>query len=170
MDGENIRWMERKDMSDAVRIDVENSNKKIAWTENDFINELREKNTVGQVIEIDEGKRVAGFMVYLLQTHQLIVLHMAVAKSYQRQGLGTMMIDKLKSKLRAGRRTTIIFPVRETFLNGQLFLKSNSFKAVCVSPENYVDTGEDAFIFKYELPQVGSLTEVAATPEETVNI
>lgn len=161
-----IRWMERADMEECAKIDEVNATKALtAWTEEDFKNELREKDTIGQVLEIS-GK-VVGFFVYVLQTKQIIIMHMSVDKSMQRKGLGSFMLNKLKSKLRRGRRERIIAPIRETLLGAHLFMKENGFIAIGVLRNDFLDTGEDAYVFEYRKPQVLAEPEVAISIENT---
>jgi ribosomal protein S18 acetylase RimI-like enzyme len=162
-----IRWMERADIQECAEIEQVNTSKALtAWTEDDFKNELsRDKDTAGQVLEV--GGKVVGFFVYVLQTKQIILLHMAVAKSMQRKGLGSIMLNKLKRKLRHGRRERIIVPVRETLLGAQLFMKANGFSAINVLRNDFLDTGEDSYIFEYRSPQVLTEPEVAISRENT---
>jgi GNAT superfamily N-acetyltransferase len=163
-----IRWMEYSDMAVCEKIDLGNTeNSVLAWKEQDFKNELREKDTIGQVMEVHG--QIVGFMVYLLQVKQIILMHMSVAKRMQRKGLGTAMVDKLKRKLRPGRRERIIVPVRESLLGAHLFMKANGFIAISVLKNDFIDTNEDAYIFKFDLPQVGSEEEVMET-EKTIDI
>jgi hypothetical protein len=79
------------------------------------------------------------------------------------------MVDKLKRKLRPGRRERIIVPVRESLLGAHLFMKANGFIAISVLKNDFIDTNEDAYIFKFDLPQVGSEEEVMET-EKTIDI
>ena len=59
----HIRWLIRRDM-DAV-LEIESASFEFPWTEDEFINCLRQRDCIGMVAEYAE--QVVGFMVYELQ-------------------------------------------------------------------------------------------------------
>lgn len=140
-----IRWMIRKDMPDVVHISQECFDQ--PWTEQDFLTCLRQRNVIGMVADL--GHEVAGFHIYELHKHKLRLLNLAVAPKYQRQRVGTQMLQRLTGKLSAIWRTTIELEVRESNLVAQKFFASCGFRAVYVFRDFYEDTGEDAFQFKF---------------------
>lgn len=140
-----IRWMVRRDMPEVLRIEREGF--EFAWSEEDFIRCLRQRNCVGMVSEIDD--QVVGFMVYELLKTRLHVLNFAVASAYRRQGIGATMAEKLVGKLSAHRRTRVQLEVRETNLAAQLFFRGQGFRAVSVLRDYYEDTPEDAYLMQY---------------------
>lgn len=144
----HIRWMIRRDMPEVLSIECDSFG--FPWLEEHFIRCLRQRNCIGMVAEHDE--RVVGFMVYELNKTKIHVLNFAVAREYQRQGVGTAMVKKLKQKLSAGRRTRIVLEVRETNLAAQLFFRASGFRAVSVLHNFYEDTPEDAYLFAYRHP------------------
>ena len=48
----HMRWMIRRDMPDVLKI--ENANFEFAWSEDDFIRCLRQRNCIGMVAERDD--------------------------------------------------------------------------------------------------------------------
>lgn len=141
----HIRWMIRRDMP-AV-LGIENSSFEFAWTEDDFIRCLRQRNCIGMVAE--EGDKVVGFMIYELHKNRLHILNFAVAPEQRRGGIGLAMIGKLLGKLSQERRNRIMLEVRETNLEAQLFFKKIGFRAVSVLRDFYEDTDEDAYLMQY---------------------
>ncbi len=141
----HIRWMIRRDMPEVLAIETRNF--EFPWSEEDFINCLRQRNCIGMVAEHDE--RVVGFMIYELNKTRIRVLNFAVADRYQRRGVGSQMIAKLISKLSAQRRSRITLEVRETNLPAQLFFRAMGFRAVSVLRDYYADTPEDAYVMQY---------------------
>jgi [ribosomal protein S18]-alanine N-acetyltransferase len=141
----HIRWMIRRDMPDVL--DIEQSSFEFAWSEEDFIRCLRQRNCIGMVAE--QGDRVTGFMVYELHRTRLHLLNFAVGRAYRRNGVGAQMIGKLTGKLSPQRRTRITLEVRETNLPAQLFFKQYGFRAVSVLRDFYQDTTEDAYLMQY---------------------
>lgn len=55
-----IRWMIRRDMPEVI--DIEQGAFQFPWTEEDFLNSLKQRNCIGMVAEVRD--RIVGFMVY----------------------------------------------------------------------------------------------------------
>lgn len=143
----HIRWMIRRDMPEVLR--TEQDSFEFAWTEEDFLKCLRQRNCIGMVAEADE--KVVGFMIYELHKSKLHVLNFAVHPRHRRLEVGKQMIAKLIGKLSSHRRTKITLAVRETNLTAQLFFRSLAFKATKVMRGFYEDSGEDAFLMQFRL-------------------
>src|SRR5437660_8910989 len=113
----HIRWMIRRDMPEVLLAEQESF--EYAWTEEDFLKCLRQRNCIGMVAEHSE--KVVGFMIYELHKQKLHVLNFAVHPQFRRIAIGRQMVDKLVGKLSSHRRTKITLAVRETNLTAQLF-------------------------------------------------
>nr|WP_148080709.1 ribosomal protein S18-alanine N-acetyltransferase [Roseimaritima ulvae] len=137
--------MIRRDMQ-AV-LEIESSNFEFAWSEEDFIRCLRQRNCIGMVAEQED--RVVGFMIYELHKNRLHILNFAVAADAKRQGIGRSMVSKLMGKLSHDRRNRIMLEVRETNLDAQLFFRGLGFRAVSVLRDFYDDSTEDAYLMQY---------------------
>jgi [ribosomal protein S18]-alanine N-acetyltransferase len=143
----HIRWMIRRDMPEVLQ--TEQASFEYAWTEEDFLRCLRQRNCIGMVAE--QGEKVVGFMIYELHKSKLHILNFAVHPGYRRLGVGAQMVAKLISKLSSHRRTRITLEVRETNLPAQLFFRVQGFRALRVLRAYYEDSGEDAFQMQYRL-------------------
>jgi ribosomal-protein-alanine N-acetyltransferase len=148
----HIRWMIRRDMPEVIQTEQESF--EFAWTEEDFLRCLRQRNCIGMVAE--HGEKVVGFMIYELHKSKLHILNFAVAPAYRRSAIGSQMVAKLISKLSSHRRTRITLDVRETNLPAQLFFRKQSFRAVRVLRNYYEDTGEDAFLMQFRIAEDSS--------------
>ena len=148
-----IRWLIRRDMTDVLRIEEESF--EFAWSEEDFLTCLRQRNCIGMVAECDQ--QIVGFMIYELHKSRLSVLNFAVAPECRRQGVGTQMAQKLVDKLSQQRRNEIVLEVRETNLAAQLFFKEHGFKAVKILRSHYDDTTEDAYVMRYRMTERDTL-------------
>ena len=142
--GLQLRWMIRRDMPEVLAIE-EACFDWNAWTEDDFIRCLRQRNCIGMVVDKDE--RVVGFMIYELNRTKLTVLNMAVHPTFTRQGVGTAMVQKLVGKLSTQRRSMIDLDCWENNLSAHLFLKAMGFKATGVVQKEW---GE-AYRFEYRI-------------------
>jgi ribosomal-protein-alanine N-acetyltransferase len=137
--------MIRRDMPEVLH--TEQQSFEFAWTEEDFLRCLRQRNCIGMVAE--QGEKVVGFMIYELHKAKLHILNFAVHPSYRRYGVGSQMVAKLISKLSSHRRTRISLEVRETNLVAQLFFSRQGFRAMRVLRAYYEDSGEDAYLMEY---------------------
>ncbi|MCS7017245.1 MAG: ribosomal protein S18-alanine N-acetyltransferase [Gemmatales bacterium] len=147
-----IRWMIKRDMPEVLAI--EQASFDTPWTEEDFLNALRQRNCIGMVAETHE--QLVGFIVYELQKSQMVMLNLAVHPQFRRRGIGRQLVERLISKLTQQRRDKITLEVRERNLPAQLFFKALGFHAVRVLREYYPDTGEDAYVMQYHLPEPSS--------------
>ena len=145
----HIRWMIRRDMPEVLQ--AEQLSFEYAWTEEDFLRCLRQRNCIGMVAE--HGEKVVGFMIYELHKNKLQVLDFATHPEFRRMGVGHQMLQKLVGKLSSHRRTRITLHVRETNLSAQLFYRIQGFRAMEVVCEHYPDTGEDAYLMNYLLDE-----------------
>lgn len=143
----HIRWMIRRDMPEVLQ--AERQSFEYAWTEDDFLRCLRQRNCIGMVAEHDD--RIVGFMIYELHKNRLHVLNFAVAPAYRRCGIGAQMVSKLIGKLSSHRRSKITLAVRERNLAAQVFFRAQDFKATRVLRNYYEDSGEDAFQMEYRV-------------------
>ena len=157
----HIRWMIRRDMPEVLQTEQESF--EFAWTEEDFLRCLRQRNCIGMVAE--QGEKVVGFMIYELHKAKLHILNFAVHPTCRRYRVGTQMVAKLISKLSSHRRTRITLEVRETNLAAQLFFQKQEFKAVRVLRGFYGDSGEDAFLMEYRFGSAVTAEEM----EESIN-
>ena len=105
----HIRWMIRRDMPEVLL--TEQQSFEYAWTEDDFLRCLRQRNCIGMVAEHND--RIVGFMIYELHKNRLHVLNFAVVPAARRFGVGAQMVSKLIGKLSSHRRSKITLAVRE---------------------------------------------------------
>ena len=143
----HVRWTIRKDLPSVV--DIEELCFEFPWTETEIIDMLRKPHVIGKVVEYQDG--IGGFMFYTLHRTRLHVENIAVHPDYRRCGIGTAMVETLKSKLSPIKRTSLALDVRESNLDAQLFFRHNGFKAVKVIRDAYEDTDEDAYRFAYQI-------------------
>ena len=144
-----IRWLIRRDMPEVLAIEA--ASFEYAWTEEDFLCCLRQRNCIGMVAE--HRGRIVGYMIYELCHKRLRLLNFAVAAEARRQRVGMQLIRRLTEKLSQQRRHEIMLEVRETNLPAQLFFQRMGFKALGVLHDRYEDTTEDAYLMRYLLPE-----------------
>lgn len=142
-----VRWGVRSDMATVADIDAVTH--RDPWREGGFAEILRDRNTILMVAE--RGSRVLGYVVYSLHRDRVRVERLGVDPEFADKGVGTRVVDKLKSKLSEHRRTKIEVRMRETNLDGLLFLKKKGFMAVSLSRAWFEDSGEDMIGMEYAI-------------------
>lgn len=140
----HIRSMIRRDI--PMVLDIENESFPFPWSEDKLIQCLRQRNCIGMVSEVDD--QIVGFFVYELFKTRLNILNFAVRSEHRRAGIGTAMVRKLQSKLSHERRCRITLCISESNLEGQLFFRSQGFRAFAVTKDFY-ECRQDAYEMEY---------------------
>jgi ribosomal protein S18 acetylase RimI-like enzyme len=100
-------------------------------------------------IVIEFHGEFAGYAIYQLaggDQAAIRVKRLAIKPEFRRMGLGGLLLDDLCGRLNLVRKT-LIFPVRESNLQAQQWLKEYSIPCVEIS-EGYFHDGEAAYVFE----------------------
>src|SRR5262245_7956415 len=128
---------------------IERSTSANPWDE-EKLRGLEEKGCTIMVAMTEEADRfrVVGYCVFDIEkgTRQQTVRlkKLAVAPEFQRQGIGTQILDKLKASPLAD--TEIHAPVGKREAGALSFLKKNGFKAEGVVPGFCEETGDEVCV------------------------
>ena len=139
--------MVRRDLPEVIAI--EQTCFEFPWSEEDFLDCLRQRNCIGMVAE-HEG-HVVGFMIYEVPKNRIHLLNMATAPEHRRRGVAGQMVQKLIGKLANQKRSKIVLEVRETNLPALLFFRTIGFRATNILRNFYEDKQEDAYLMQYRL-------------------
>lgn len=143
-----VRWMIRADMPEVL--EIEQLCFAHAWTLDEFVRVLKQRNCIGIVCEYDG--EIVGFMVYELFTARLALLNFAIHPSCQRRGFGTLMMDRLKTKLGgAQKRNRVTLLVSERNTDGLYFLRAMGWRAEGLIPEAYEHCDDDGILMGYRI-------------------
>ena len=124
----HIRWMIRADLPSVLAIEQDTFD--FPWSSSEFKIALSQPNTVGMVVERDG--QILGYMIYELHKTKIVLLNFAIRSRSRRLGVGASMIERLKTKLGWSGRKRIVLEIAETNLDGQLFLREQSFKCISI--------------------------------------
>lgn len=149
-EGTHVRWLIRKDMPSILAIEGVSFGSH-AWTEEEFLAELRMKSCIGMVAEY-HGE-IAGHVIYHLRKGYLEIRNFAVHPRFRRMGVGTAMVKRISDKLSQQRRRWIELVVGERNLDGQLFFKAVGFRAEGVLRE-YFDDRQDGYMMTYRVDRI----------------
>lgn len=166
----SLRWMIQRDL--PYLLQIEQQGRALRWTQQDFLSVFQSIDTAGCVAEV--GDRVVGYLIYSVPAQQgdaeevedgptvrerwrkkskvvgpqslrIILRNVAVAREWQRRGVGKALLERFERKLRHPRdRIQAIVP--ETNLPLQCLLRDAGYRAVRVL-RDYFD-GEDGYLME----------------------
>lgn len=141
----DIQWIVPANLPDVIRIEADSF--EFPWSEGNFRQCLRERNTAGMVATIDS--RVVGYMIYVLLPSSIELINFCVDRPFRRHGIGTQMCRYLIDKLSSRRRSRIVTLVREVNVAAKHFFAACGFQATSVERNPYEDTHDDGYLFSY---------------------
>ena len=155
----SIRFMVRRDYGACAVIDRQSGHD--ARTEDDLSRLLRGK-VMGGHVATDSDDRPVGYLVYECHRRHYTLVALAVSPEHQRQGIGTMLVRRLKLRLaRCLEHDQITVMVRETNLPMLCLLRRSGFRARCVERAWFRDTGEDGIRMAYAVETAVEREEMA---------
>ena len=141
----NVRKMEFRDIKKVVELEekylLESLGEKL------LASELSEKNNGVSFYVIENDDVVIGYIGRYYFFQEAEVLNFVVDESYQRQGYGQKLFDKMVEDMRDVKKITL--EVRASNIKGINFYTKNGFKQVGVR-KRYYKNGEDALLLLKE--------------------
>ena len=141
----NIRKMEFRDIKKVVELEekylLESLGEKL------LASELSEKNNGVSFYVIENDDVVIGYIGRYYFFQEAEVLNFVVDESYQRQGYGQKLFDKMVEDMKDVKKITL--EVRASNIKGINFYTKNGFKQVGVR-KKYYKNGEDALLLLKE--------------------
>lgn len=123
-------------------IPVENRcHTKLHWTKSNFIETFELESVQGAVAF--HGKGVAGYLILYLSVDTTEIINLVVDAPLRRLKIGTSLIDYAAGKAASVGSKRLVANVRETNLDGQLFMKAQGFECVSIDPDYYRNTTAD---------------------------
>ncbi len=141
-----VRWMIGRDLPQVLAIETGTPQ---PWSEAQLRAFLRERNCISMVAET--GEALTGYYMFELHKNSVRVLRLVVHPDWRRRGVGTYMLERMKTRqLSYQRRTRLACLVPEQLLDMQLFLRTRGF--VCVGVAHGVFSGQDCYEMHFDLP------------------
>ncbi len=141
----NVRKMEFRDIKKVVELEekylLESLGEKL------LASELSEKNNGVSFYVIENDDVVIGYIGRYYFFQEAEVLNFVVDESYQRQGYGQKLFDKMVKDMKDVKKITL--EVRTSNIKGINFYTKNGFKQVGVR-KKYYKNGEDALLLLKE--------------------
>jgi len=153
----HVRWMIRRDMPEVIQIEKNLFSfvdpdfqvpqiGKLAWSEDNFLRNLRERNVIGMVAE--QKDLVVGYMVYELHKQKITILKIEGDSNKNVTEIIKNMLSKLYDKMSQGRREKIQIIVPEKHLARQLLLKEEGFHAKRVVRGHFDEDNQDGYLLE----------------------
>jgi len=137
------RYMTKGDFGRVMEINHTSSGG-YAWQPDDLWNEWQADKGAGMAA-VDADDYLLGFCIYNMDDKECYeIQHLVVEKCFQRSGIGTALINRMKKKLN-DMRCILSYSVPEDNLPFQLFMKKMGFKAKLVR-----NGTEEVYRFEYE--------------------
>jgi len=136
-----VRWMTAEHIRAAAEIDFAGT--PWDWTGPRMAEFLARRGCMGRVAE-SAGSAV-GFALYEARRPTIEVHKLVVDAEYRGLGVGEALVRALAAKLDGATWGRLLINVRETNLDGQLFLREQGFLGRRVIRGHFPDSGEDAF-------------------------
>ena len=148
-----IRYWIRRDLAAVLAID-EACAQWDCWTADDHLWCARQVNVIALVVEESVTGRIVGFVVYALEARSVRILRLAVHPDHQSCGVGTLMVDKMLSKLtHSNRRSRVVIDVDEQDVQMCGWLSGQGFIGTLIRGWNPdMDIGGDGIRFEWRVP------------------
>jgi len=123
-------------------MEIENSVFVSPWKKEDIIREIND-NQFAKILVVTINEQVVGFMDYWVTFDSATICQIGIHPNYQRQGLGSKLMDEAIKDCYAKRAKTITLEVRANNVKAINFYKKYGFKIALIK-EAYYSNGEDA--------------------------
>lgn len=149
-----VRWLVRRDLDDVLRIERESFSH--AWNAQDFREAMKCTSIIGMVADLQtkHSHTIVGYMLYEVRKQSLELINLAVDAKHRRTGAGRAMLSKLRDKMRSHHRPRMFTRVRESNVGAHLFFKAAGWTATKVLRGYFDDSGEDAYLFRFDGKEV----------------
>lgn len=140
-----LRWMISKDLDQVMKIEEESFHDPWCREAMERFVHIWQATTL---VAFGPREKIVGYLMYLWETDHLKLINLAVDCRNRRQGIATMMADRMKRDMGYTNRKGISLAIPERNLSAQLWAKSNGFLAekIFVAPKSDQD---DVFGFSY---------------------
>lgn len=137
--------MEIRDLmeSDINKVmEIENLCFVAPWKKEDILRELKE-NKFATLLVATVNEEVVGYVDFWVTFDSATICQIAVHPNYQRQHIGSLLLEEVLKECYAKKVLTITLEVRESNSKGINFYTKHGFNQFLVKP-NYYSNGENA--------------------------
>lgn len=137
-----IRTMNEKDLSEVVRLEVENFSD--PWSEQSLKESMNQTFALCLVAEMK--MEIVGCFIFYQSLDEGEILRIAVKKGYQHSGIGTALIKQMDSYCEQFKIRRVMLDVRKSNLKAIKFYKKQGFVPDGMRKHFYANPMEDAIL------------------------
>ena len=148
----NIRPMKIEDLDEVMSI--EDTSFIAPWKKEEFVNEFK-SNQFANIFVVETNvdhttKKIIGFYDYWVTFDSATIAQIAIDPAYQRQHLGSLLMEEIIKDARAKKVRTMTLEVRKNNEKAVKLYQKFGFKQTLVK-EKYYSNGDDAIYMIKEL-------------------
>ena len=110
------------------------------------------ESDVREVLVLEEGSAVQGFLVGRRVDDEWEIENVAIAGPARRRGLGTRLVGEFLNRARSGGAQSVYLEVRESNLGARLLYEKWAFVESGRRKSYYRDPEEDAVLYRLDFP------------------
>jgi ribosomal-protein-alanine N-acetyltransferase len=137
------------DVSDVPSVlCLHHESKLSAWSLEDYLNEIEEKNSICLVAKIEE--KLAGFIVVrlILSETYAELLNIAVSEEFKRKKIGQILMNRIMESCQKSGLNSILLEVRVSNNAALQFYKKNHFEVLAERKNFYSNPSENAYTMR----------------------
>ncbi|MEO0098221.1 MAG: ribosomal protein S18-alanine N-acetyltransferase [candidate division WOR-3 bacterium] len=138
--------MTEKDLDGVLEIEKENF--KFPWKREIFLSDLNRKSAYCLVAK--KKGLVLGYIIILQALDEFHLANISVKKGYQRQGIGSALMNEMLKIAQENGIKSIYLEVRKSNLPAQRFYEKFGF-TFTYTRKGYYEDGEDALIYEKKI-------------------
>ncbi len=138
-----ITKMTEDDLDQVMKIERENF--KFPWKRDFFIYDMNKKSA--HCLVIKKGEKVLGYVILFCVLDEFHLANIAVDQAYQRQGIGSRLLQEVIKIAKEKDVKRIYLEVRQSNFKAQRFYEKFGFYRT-TTRKGYYEDGEDALIYE----------------------
>lgn len=127
---------------------LHNESKLSAWSLDDYLSEIGEKNSICLVAKIE--KKIVGFIItrLILVESYGELLNIAVSDEFKRHKIGQVLLNQTLERCQKSGLNAILLEVRVSNSTAIKFYQKNDFELIAERKNFYSDPSEDAYTMR----------------------
>ena len=141
---------------------IEKASFQSPWSSRGFLEEIR--NPVSYLWALKQDEQILGYICFWMFAGEAHLLNIAIHPDHRRQGLGTILLEKMKSFALAHGVEKVYLEVRPSNIAARKFYFKAGFQERGRRKRYYTDTGEDAILMIFEFTRRSDDSEHVSGP------
>ncbi|NLK12092.1 MAG: ribosomal protein S18-alanine N-acetyltransferase [Candidatus Phytoplasma sp.] len=140
-----IKKITIENLEDIVNLEKKHLNQTLGY---DFLNQELTTNPYTYMIGYEKEKKLIGYLSARIFEENAEILNIVVEKEFQKQGIGTKLLQTLINEVEKRKIKSIILEVRASNHNAQKLYQALGFEKILTKPDYYPN--EDAYIYLWK--------------------